>query len=474
MKSKTKNEPAKVKGLLHIKRRALIFGAAMLVGLVAVVAGLAWFYNGRALPNVAVAGVQVGQATVADIQHAVEQKSNMTVTFMYSGQHLAVPLKDLGVTVDTDATVEQALQARRSGDPLQNIELWRSQAVPLVFINDPGLLKKFIQEHYPSLFVDAQDAQLTYNAATKQFDIIPGTNGKGFDIKQFESSLPDLAQNPRDVTLTVASAPVEPLIQAKGLVSAQREVNQRIHSSIRFMLDGKEVRQATPDDIASWAFFTPDTVHGTARLEFDKAKIKQFITDVVSPTVAVPPIERKVVVDKESGSENVLSEGRAGWEIKDADILADHVLGALSTGKALDQAVSITEAPFKTVTMTGYGKWIEVDLSKQRAYLYVGDTVVNSFLISSGKANTPTQIGEGKIYAKYPMQTMTGTIQGEHYYVPNIKWVSYFDGGEAFHGTYWHHNFGHPMSHGCINMTEADAKVVYDFAPIGTKVIVHE
>jgi lipoprotein-anchoring transpeptidase ErfK/SrfK len=105
--------------------------------------------------------------------------------------------------------------------------------------------------------------------------------------------------------------------------------------------------------------------------------------------------------------------------------------------------------------------------------MYLDNTVVAQYLISSGKAATPTAIAEGRIYAKYPVQTMTGTINGEYYYVPNIKWVSYFYGGEAFHGTYWHDNFGHPMSHGCINMTEADAKVLYDFAPIGTKVIVH-
>jgi lipoprotein-anchoring transpeptidase ErfK/SrfK len=70
---------------------------------------------------------------------------------------------------------------------------------------------------------------------------------------------------------------------------------------------------------------------------------------------------------------------------------------------------------------------------------------------------------------------MTGGSKatGDYYSLPDVRWDTYFDGGNAFHTAYWHNNFGTPMSHGCINMREADAKVVYDFAPLGTKVVVH-
>ena len=51
--------------------------------------------------------------------------------------------------------------------------------------------------------------------------------------------------------------------------------------------------------------------------------------------------------------------------------------------------------------------------------------------------------------------------------------MSYFNGDEGFHGTYWHNNFGTPMSHGCINMTIPQAKELYDWAYRGTEVSVH-
>ncbi|HSW80916.1 MAG TPA: L,D-transpeptidase family protein [Candidatus Saccharimonas sp.] len=458
------------KTVSHHNRWWLFLGTAIIAVAVGVVA---WF-NGRALPNVVVGTIAVGGQTAQQIQQAITQQSTMQVTLTSQGSTpTTVSLKDLGVTIDANATVANVLRARRDSNILQDFQLFQTVKVPLAFKTDPGIAKVFVQQHYPSLFVDAKDAQITYNSASHQFDITPGTDGRGFDAKSFEASLPSLAANPRNTTFTLTTAAVAPILQPQGLVPAQKDANQRLGQNYTFTLNGKAIYQASRDDIANWVSFTPDAVKGTASVDFDKAKIQQLITDKISPMVAAPPVDRKVVVDKQTGSQNVISAGKPGSQIKDADVLAANVVTAVTANKSLDQQVSIDQAPFKTVTMSGYGKWIEVDVTKETATMYVGDTPVQSFLISSGKAKTPTEIGEFHVYAKVTSQTMTGTIAGEYFYLPNVKWVSFFDGDEAFHGTYWHHNFGHPMSHGCINMTEADAKILYDFAPIGTKVIVH-
>ena len=49
----------------------------------------------------------------------------------------------------------------------------------------------------------------------------------------------------------------------------------------------------------------------------------------------------------------------------------------------------------------------------------------------------------------------------------------YFYGGYGLHGTYWHNNFGTPMSHGCVNLSQGDAAWLYNWAPVGTKVVTH-
>jgi lipoprotein-anchoring transpeptidase ErfK/SrfK len=61
-------------------------------------------------------------------------------------------------------------------------------------------------------------------------------------------------------------------------------------------------------------------------------------------------------------------------------------------------------------------------------------------------------------------------MSGPGYYLPGVESVAYFYQGYALHGAYWHNNFGHPMSHGCVNMRNEDAKWFYDFVSIGTPV----
>jgi LysM repeat protein len=116
----------------------------------------------------------------------------------------------------------------------------------------------------------------------------------------------------------------------------------------------------------------------------------------------------------------------------------------------------------------GEGREIVVDLSTQMTYVYDDGELVFKALVSTGLPYTPTVQGEYAIWYRLPAQTMSGP----GYYLPNVQWVQYFYSGYGFHGTYWHDNFGNPMSHGCVNMTNDDAEWLYNFADIGTNVYV--
>jgi lipoprotein-anchoring transpeptidase ErfK/SrfK len=115
------------------------------------------------------------------------------------------------------------------------------------------------------------------------------------------------------------------------------------------------------------------------------------------------------------------------------------------------------------------GKWVEVDLSQQRLYAHEGQKTVLTAVVSTGTRYYPTVTGRFKIYAKYRSAPMSGP----GYYLPNVPYTMYFYGGYAVHGTYWHNNFGTPMSHGCINMKTSEAKWLFNWAPKGTLVVVH-
>lgn len=110
--------------------------------------------------------------------------------------------------------------------------------------------------------------------------------------------------------------------------------------------------------------------------------------------------------------------------------------------------------------------WILVDLSQQRTYAYTGDTLMNTFVVSTGTWQHPTVTGTYRIYVKYRSTTMSGP----GYNLPNVPYTMYFYKGYGLHGTYWHNNFGVPMSHGCVNLRTDEAAWLYNFASVGTVV----
>lgn len=136
-------------------------------------------------------------------------------------------------------------------------------------------------------------------------------------------------------------------------------------------------------------------------------------------------------------------------------------------------------------------RWIEVDLSEQKLKAHEGGNTVYEFLISSGKF-APTPTGEFRIWSKLKYTKMEGGKKENrtYYNLPNVPYVQYFYKGYGIHGAYWHNNFGHPMSHGCINMAIPDAeKLFYWTSPElsqgkniaysskdgpGTRVIIHD
>lgn len=118
-----------------------------------------------------------------------------------------------------------------------------------------------------------------------------------------------------------------------------------------------------------------------------------------------------------------------------------------------------------TTNVTGEEKWIEIDLGKQWLKAYEGSRVVMEYAISSGKW-APTPKGTFNIWYKTRAQSMVGGNKaiGTYYNLPNVPHNLFFYQGYAIHGAYWHNNFGHTMSHGCVNEPLAEAAKIFDWA----------
>lgn len=139
-------------------------------------------------------------------------------------------------------------------------------------------------------------------------------------------------------------------------------------------------------------------------------------------------------------------------------------------------------------------KLIDISITEQIMRVYQGDTLVLESYISTGLDPNGTEVGNFHVRIKFEEQDMSGftsetgevvglgdedSVEGTQtaytYEVSDVPHVLYFNfQAEALHGAYWHNNFGQKMSHGCVNQPLDVAAFVFDFAPLGTMVNVHE
>ncbi len=123
------------------------------------------------------------------------------------------------------------------------------------------------------------------------------------------------------------------------------------------------------------------------------------------------------------------------------------------------------------------GRWIDVDLGKQVMVAYYADRPQYLAQTASGRKNHETDEGTYGTFWRLVMQRMQGDnrFSDDYYNLDAVPYIQYFHpSGEAIHGAYWHDNFGQPMSHGCVNASIPVAQYMLQWAPLGTKVVVHQ
>jgi lipoprotein-anchoring transpeptidase ErfK/SrfK len=145
------------------------------------------------------------------------------------------------------------------------------------------------------------------------------------------------------------------------------------------------------------------------------------------------------------------------------------------------------DAPLHRAFSTGDKRVIDVDLSSQTVTACRNGTLANQFAVSTGVHGKETHIGTYYIYqriADAEMKSSESEFAPDYYDVKHVPWTQYFHNGEALHGAYWHNNFGHPMSHGCVNISTPtrnaswpqaapNAEYLWNFDNVGDPVVVH-
>lgn len=121
------------------------------------------------------------------------------------------------------------------------------------------------------------------------------------------------------------------------------------------------------------------------------------------------------------------------------------------------------------------GRWIEVNLFEQTVAVYADNQLIYASLIATGLPPFWTRPGLFKIYKKLESTPMSGSFEldrSDFYYLQDVPFTMYYDDARALHGAYWRHRLGFPQSHGCVNLSVADAHWLYNWASEGDWVYV--
>lgn len=377
---------------------------------------------------------------------------------------------DAGVTVDAATSAKRALAAREGTAYIRRLMWWRQVNEPLVNTVDTTKLDAFIAAKAVKVTKEPVNAVLAVDNAV--VSVTAGKDGEQLAAADAAGAIRRAVASGQSIQLTLTKRVRTPAITTSAAESAENQAEKALKQSVVFAI-GSDTFTPTPTIVGSWVE-SLDAGAKNPTLTFSKDRILAYI-DRIAEGYVTPP-RNEVAITSSDGVKHVYAAGRNGTDIANKQDIAQAIATDLAAAKAINQTLAIGDKPYETV-IPSYSKWILVNLTTKRLVAYEGNNPVNEIKVSAGAPETPTVTGVYSIYAKYRSQTMTGyNADGTKYTQPNVEWINYFYRDYALHGNYWRPVswFGEKNgSHGCVGMLNDDAQWVYDWAPIGTTVIVY-
>ncbi|MDR0489518.1 MAG: L,D-transpeptidase [Propionibacteriaceae bacterium] len=440
-----------------------------------------YLYSERVLPGVTLGGTDISGMPLDEVDaFLIKTAAAMNLNLSVAGETRQASAADLGITINesvVQADVENAV----------NQLLWiyrfnRPTSIPLDLNIDRHQFNSWLAENYPDSFESPINAGLTYNAETHLYDLTESALGTGIAQEELAFIQETLSTTDEDPTFTIVPTVAEPLVSDEQAADAQAWANQRLATQCSFTRGEETIYTLTPWDIASLTILSLNSDVGLAP-GYNIDQITEFVQEYLVDAVDLKPEARVVTVDQSGNVLRVVSEGAPGRTLTNSETLPEQILYCLTEATNTASELTFDEVPFtveetlQTIPAPPQGSasshWADVNLTTQTVTLMNGSTPSASFVMSSGAPGTETPTGTFRVYAKTRIQTVRGCAGGECYSFPNVRWLTWFKGDYGFHTAYWHENFGTPVSHGCLNLREADAKSVFDWLSNGNHVLIH-
>jgi lipoprotein-anchoring transpeptidase ErfK/SrfK len=474
----TVNDGKPYVGLKAIFKRLLIGGTALIALLFVLIISTVLYAHsleGKAMKNVALRGQNLAGKNEADVRKIITDAQEKYAVTVKDGSKTLGTYRptDVGIVFSTEQTLSLAMQANQGLPLYKKLFSPGKVDVDYSFTVDQKKMDQFVATLVKSQTIAPKDAQL--NIVAGEVVLTPEVVGQEVGVEKAQEKLVTSARTGVAVDLLLEQRAVQPKILQVSLMDGKKKAQALIASSptITVLSDSFTPNKKT---VGGWISVVTDQASGSTEVDVDPAEVSSYV-DAVSDDYVQPP-KAQLVTTGADGQQRILTTGRNGTEVINRKQIADQIVATMRNNQPKSHVLQIENAQYKVITAQEYDKWIEVDTTTHRMYAYEKDKLVRTFLVSTGAAATPTVLGEYKIQNKVRKQDMKGNnVDGTKYLQPNVEFVNYFYADYAIHGNYWRpvSVFGNVnTSHGCVGLPNSEAQFIYEWAPIGTTVIVHQ
>lgn len=468
---------------------------AIVIGLLGLVLGMNVTYAGTMLPNTTVAGVPVGgltkEAAFSQVEHTMTGRQEITIKI--ADERLTAEAIDIGISYDVTGAVNHAYLRGKSGSIWQQMYALASSVVQqqeyaISPVIDQASLSAYINDQIANKIKTPKDASLA--VVGDKITVKPDVPGTAINLEQIKADIQRVVSTGGPIVVEAQVKKVDAAVTAAGLARYQNQIQQLAGAPVTITAQDKTL---TPTFAQKVTWFVLDkNKQGEFNLEVDAKAITTTVAQLAKT------VDKKMVKEQISPTNSVIAAGSDGLELDQTNLataltdkmrqsLADNATAAVNaTAAPVQLAAAVRVVPKEQITVTPEAsgvvpgidtdaKFIQLNLAQQKMYLFENRQLVNVFPISSGKAGYETPKGVhsitnkalrpfSKIYGLYLPYWNAITGDGKYGIHDLPEWPGGYKEGE--------NHLGRPVSHGCVRLGTGPAKYVYEWAPIGTAVLV--
>ena len=470
--------------MLAKTKKTLEWAIFSFLGVVIVLCGSLFFYQvtyaNKIYHNVYVAGMDMSGKSKAQVASLINKKfaeeSDQEITLKAGDKELKTKVSDTGLVLDVNKIVDLSYKAGR-GDKF--FEQLKGSAKTLAEKVDIPVETEINQEKYNNFLSIAVaqfnsnpvDASLTINAGQiKEVAEQSGTVAKTDSLPEKILGL----NNNSGRTIVLDIQKTDPAIKVADFTSSKAQAESILSKNIQLSYDNK-VYTPSRTEIGNWIVFS--NTGNKVNVSLSDGNIQAYLNKIAANFEIIKKDTRINANDN-----SVIEQGQEGKYLDRKAAIASIKSQMGNAGISTIALTTYAEAPAEVKVFPSVGlvpgrfegRYLDVDLAQQKLCRIDGQTVVDCYPISSGKAGMPTPTGTFNISEKEP----------RHWSSPYSMWLPFWqrvNGPVGIHElpetSTWKEtpeHLGTPVSHGCMRLGVGPAETVYNWTSMGTTVFIHK